>query len=855
MDDDVLRRGKPTCHVEFDEATALLVGDALQSLAFQLLAEQPPGRRSGRAARDGAAAGAAPAARAAWPAARRSISPASGKPLNLPELEFMHIHKTGALIRAAVLLGAHCGDRWRRRARERLDHYAKCVGLAFQVVDDMLDCGGQHRHAGQDRRQGRRSRTSRPMSACSASTRAREFAEELRGEAHAGARRAFGAARRSACAELADFIVLTEVLMIATVTGAMPHASRQPIRHVRAAQAIDDLRAARARAQAAAAAGRRAARLPGRVGVADRRPSVVQPRHGGADHRAALRVRYARGPLVWDVGHQTYAHKILTGRREAHEHGCACAAAFPASRGAARAPTTPSAPATPAPRSRPRSAWRWPRKQQGEAARAVAIIGDGAMTAGMAFEALNNAGATDADLLVVLNDNDMSISPPVGALNNYLARLMSGTLLRAARAASENMLKLRAADAGTGARAEEHVKGMVTPGTLFEEFGFNYIGPIDGHDLDVLIPTLDNIKKLKGPQFLHVVTQKGKGYKLAEDDPILYHGVAQVRPGERHQVAKRRRQADLHPGLRRLAVRHGGGRSAPGRHHAGDARGLRHGALSPRSSRSATSMSASPSSTRVTFAAGLACEGLQAGGGDLLDLPAARLRPADPRRRAAEPAGACSRSTAAAWSAPTARPTHGSLRPLLSALHPQHGGDGAGRRERMPPDALHRLRAGRPARGALSARRRHRRVTGSEPARRCRWARAKCAATASDVAILAFGSLLAPALAAAEAARCHGGQHALRQAAGCRADRTNWRANHDAAGHAWKKTPCMGGAGQAVAECSAARGHRGAAAAARPARPLHRAWRPGQAARRAAASTRRDRALRRAQRDDAHYAE
>ena len=141
----------------------------------------------------------------------------------------------------------------------------------------------------------------------------------------------------------------------------------------------------------------------------------------------------------------------------------------------------------------------------------VAVIGDGAMSAGMAFEALNNAGAMNTNLLVILNDNDMSISRPVGALNNYLARLMSGQFYATARRAGEKMLGVVPPVLELAKRAEEHVKGMVTPSTLFEEFGFNYIGPIDGHDLDVLVSTLNNIKHLDGPQFLHVVTRKGRG--------------------------------------------------------------------------------------------------------------------------------------------------------------------------------------------------------------------------------------------------------------------------------------------------------------------------------------------------------
>ena len=223
--------------------------------------------------------------------------------------------------------------------------------------------------------------------------------------------------------------------------------------------------------------------------------------------------------LVWDVGHQTYGHKILTGRREAMKtlrmwQGIS---GFPQRSesvydtfGTAHSSTSISAALGMAAAAR----------LKGEPRHAVAIIGDGALTGGMAFEALNNAGDMDVDLLVILNDNDMSISPPVGALNKYLARLMSGRFYAKAKDLGTKML------GDLARRAEEHMKGMVTPGTLFEEFGFNYIGPIDGHDLDSLIPTLNNIKRLRGPQFLHVVTRKGQGYKLAEADPILYHGVS-----------------------------------------------------------------------------------------------------------------------------------------------------------------------------------------------------------------------------------------------------------------------------------------------------------------------------------------
>ena len=240
--------------------------------------------------------------------------------------------------------------------------------------------------------------------------------------------------------------------------------------------------------------------------------------------------------IVWDVGHQTYAHKILTGRRSGMsklrmQGGLA---GFPRrdeseydAFGTAHSSTSISAALGMAVAAQLNKTDR----------RAIAIIGDGAMSAGMAFEALNNAGVMDANLLVILNDNDMSISRPVGALNNYLAKLMSGRFYATARRAGEKVLGVVPPMLELAKRAEEHVKGMVTPGTLFEEFGFNYIGPIDGHDLDVLITTLNNIKLLDGPQFLHVVTRKGAGYKVAEEDPILYHGVGKFDP-EKGIVAK-----------------------------------------------------------------------------------------------------------------------------------------------------------------------------------------------------------------------------------------------------------------------------------------------------------------------------
>lgn len=233
--------------------------------------------------------------------------------------------------------------------------------------------------------------------------------------------------------------------------------------------------------------------------------------------------------LVWDVGHQTYPHKILTGRRErmATLRQLGGISGFPLRSeseydafGTAHSSTSISAALGMALAAR----------QKGEDRHAVAIIGDGAMTAGMAFEALNHGGVEDCKLLVILNDNDMSISPPVGALNRYLAQLMSGRFYAAAKNVGKHVLKGAPPLFELAKRIEEHAKGMVVPATLFEKFGFNYIGPIDGHDLDSLIPTLENIRHLTGPQFLHVVTKKGQGYKLAEADPVAYHGPGKFDP-------------------------------------------------------------------------------------------------------------------------------------------------------------------------------------------------------------------------------------------------------------------------------------------------------------------------------------
>ena len=244
-----------------------------------------------------------------------------------------------------------------------------------------------------------------------------------------------------------------------------------------------------------------------------------------------------RDRLVWDVGHQSYPHKILTGRRDRMStlRQLDGISGFPRRSespydtfGTAHSSTSISAALGMAVASRNKGENQGPSRR-----RHVAVIGDGAMSAGMAFEALNNAGVTaDIDLLVILNDNDMSISPAVGALNHYLARLLSGKFYSSVKDVGKAVLSRVPPVMELARKLEEHAKGLVAPGTLFEEFGFNYVGPIDGHDLDTLVPTLQNLRELRGPQFLHIVTRKGQGYKQAEADPILYHGPGSFDPAE-----------------------------------------------------------------------------------------------------------------------------------------------------------------------------------------------------------------------------------------------------------------------------------------------------------------------------------
>ncbi len=405
--------------------------------------------------------------------------------------------------------------------------------------------------------------------------------------------------------------------------------------------------------------------------------------------------------LVWDVGHQAYPHKVLTGRRKRlqtikHKGGLA---PFPSrfeseydTFGVGHSSTSISA----------AIGMALAAKSKGEKRRVVAVIGDGAITAGQAFEALNHAGALDANVLVILNDNDMSISENVGALSNYFARVLSGKTYAALREGGKKILRRMPTVWELARRSEEHFKGMVLPGTLFEEMGFNYFGPIDGHDLDMLVKTLTNLRDLEGPQFLHVVTRKGKGYAPAEADPIKWHGPGPFDPRGRHDLQGKDDGPGVLAGVRPVAVRHGRARSAHRRHHARDARRLRPGRVLEALSRPLFRRRHRRAARRDARGR----HGLRrtaAGGRDLFDVPAARLRPVDPRRRAAGIAGGlCDRPRRTGRR--RRRHAPGRVRPVIPALHPEHGGDGAGRRERMPADALHRGHARRTGRRALSAR-------------------------------------------------------------------------------------------------------------------------------------------------------
>ena len=471
--------------------------------------------------------------------------------------------------------------------------------------------------------------------------------------------------------------------------------------------------------------------------------------------------------LVWDVGHQTYPHKILTGRRErmGSLRQLGGLSGFPQRSeseydafGTAHSSTSISA----------ALGMALAAKHKGENRKAVAIIGDGAMSAGMAFEALNNAGVADCDLLVVLNDNDMSISPPVGALNRYLAQLMSGQFYAAAKNVGKNVLKVAPPLFELAKRFEEHAKGMVVPATLFEKFGFNYIGPIDGHDLESLIPTLENIRHLQGAAVPARGHQEGPGLQAGRGRPGGLPRAGQVRPGRGPGQARHAAQADLHAGVRPVAVRHGRAGRPPGRHHAGHARRLGHGRIRASAFPDRYYDVGIAEQHAVTFAAGLACEGLkpvvaiystflQRGYDQLIHDVALQNLPVVFALDRAGLVGADGATHAGAYDIPYLR-----CIPNVSVACPADENEC---RQLLTT----RLRAGPSGGGALSARRGRRRGGASRGCRRCRSARAKCGAQGKARRHPGLRHLAVSGAAGGRAARCHGGQHALGQAAGHRA--------------------------------------------------------------------------------------
>ena len=360
--------------------------------------------------------------------------------------------------------------------------------------------------------------------------------------------------------------------------------------------------------------------------------------------------------LVWDVGHQAYPHKILTGRRERmgtlrQKDGVA---AFPRRSeseydtfGVGHSSTSISAALGMAIAARLQNSDR----------KAIAVIGDGALTAGMAFEALNHAPEVDANMLVILNDNDMSISRNVGGLSNYLAKILSSRTYASMREGSKKVLSRLPGAWEIARRTEEYAKGMLVPGTLFEELGWNYIGPIDGHDLPTLIATLRNMRDLKGPQFLHVVTKKGKGFAPAEVDPIGYHAITKLEPLDAPAAAPKKAGGPKYSGVfgEWLCDMAAADPRLVG-HHSGDEGRLRSGGVQ-RALPAALFRRGDCRATRRDPRRRHGLRRRETGGGDLFDVPATRLTTSLCMTWRCKTSTYCSPSTAQAWWAKTARRT------------------------------------------------------------------------------------------------------------------------------------------------------------------------------------------------------
>src|SRR3569833_128736 len=539
--------------------------------------------------------------------------------------------------------------------------------------------------------------------------------------------------------------------------------------------------------------------------------------HGVVELTVALHYVYhtPADRLVWDVGHQSYPHKILTGRRERmptlrQKNGLA---GFPKRSespydafGVGHSRTSVSAALGMAIAA----------EKQGAERKVVAVIGDGALTAGMAFEALNHAGDLHTDLLLILIVNDMSISPNVGGLSNHLARILSGKLYVGLREQGKKALKNMPPVWELARRAEEYVMGMVVPGTLFEELGFNYIGPVDGHDLPTLVKTLRNLRGLKGPQFLHVVTKKGKGYKPAEDNPCGYHGVGAFDP---------------------LTGTLNAGKSGTPSYTDvfGDwvcdmaAQDPRLVAITPAMREGSGLVNYSERFPTRYFDVGIAEQ-------HAVTL-AAGLRSVDPRRRDTEPAGAV-RDRSRRRGRPGRADARRQFRPQLSALRAQYGRDDAGRRERVPADALHGLSIESARRRALSARRRARRARakGQDRAARRQGRRVAQRPPRCKPRLRQRG---ASGAASRRHARYHRGEHALREA-----DRRGPRPAHggDARAHRHCRGKRSDGRrGRRGQRMSRGTGHRRDADPPRSTRCLCRARQPCRAAARGRTHRRRHR--------------